>query len=197
MLTVPRAAFRGAFSLPTHGQGQDNRLDPINVDETGNDLTMFFDAVGCAAHSPTPVFPDDMERLATLSRMAVKYDAAIPFKIAQYHLEDIIKQQPYKAFAYASETDDLDLGKQAIRSIRSKHLALGGDDFWRLISGSTPAWQLAFAKLVMPKLSRERAPDTGIKVQCNLNMEEIALRFEPEGVFESSSCIQQRESADI
>jgi hypothetical protein len=172
--------FRDAFSIPTSGDDQGTRDNPVDIDETADDLTVFFDSLGVAPCRPAPKIPEDLEGLATLLRIARKYDAATVLARIEGRLQTLITTQPYKALAFASTQGDIELGRRAIRVSRFKNLSVGGGDIWQLIAGLTPAWQIAFARLVMPKLSRESHGLGGIKVTCNVDMGDVARRFVPE-----------------
>jgi hypothetical protein len=179
VLMLSSTAFWDTFSIPAVGETQGSRDHPIEIDETADDLALFFDSLGASPGHFAAKITDDMAGQATLLRMAGKYDATDLLAEVEKRLQNLIVWQPYKVLAFASTINDVELGRRAIRHIEFKHLSVGGGDIWSLISDLTLTWQIAFARLVMPRLSRDDFTRDSVKVKCNVDMNDIAERFDP------------------
>jgi hypothetical protein len=109
-------------------------------------------------------------------------------RAAECRLESNLEQDPFAGFAFASQHDDLQLGRKAIKLI-DLQVGVGGRlDFWKQISEAKPSWQLALAQLVMPFISRyhDKPPPPGVKsvaisyhAAVKTDLRDIAAAFNP------------------
>jgi hypothetical protein len=112
----------------------------------------------------------------------------MPDGAAERRLESNLDQDPFAGCAFASQHDDIHLGRMAIKLI-DLQVGVGGRlHFWKQISDAKPSWQLAFAQLVMPFISRyhDKPPPPGIKsvaisyhAAVKTDLREIAAAFNP------------------
>jgi hypothetical protein len=92
---------------------------------------------------------------------------------------------PFGGFAHASRENDIELGRQAIKSMRFRPKSSNKFDFWGTISEATPSWQVALARTIMSTTPREKQiPASGksvdsFDVDVSTDMDDVAKRFDP------------------
>jgi hypothetical protein len=160
-----------SMNIDVEGQEQ----TPIEVDESAKDLGAFFSCLGVGIRLAIEL-PDDLEDAQDILRLAEKYQAHDLICSTEEKVESIIAEDPFAIFIHASKTNDIELARRAIKHIEFD--PYGGTDIWEEMFELPPSWQIAFARLVTPKLTYE---DGHVDTEpYRVSMSWVARKFNPE-----------------
>lgn len=86
-----------------------------------------------------------MDQLYNLSKFCDKFDFDRGRAHATAALRSMLRKDPFAGLAYASRTNNLALGKQAIELLELAAFLTGQFDLWEVMSEVKPSWQIALA----------------------------------------------------
>jgi hypothetical protein len=102
------------------------------------------------------------------------------FEICTYTNETDVdcamRQDPFGAFVYASQQDDIELGKWAVERVIWHLVKQPSLDLWKGMSGAKESWQIALAMLIFPKTP---SPDPFIMESADEYASDVSSRFAP------------------
>jgi len=167
-------------------------MEPFIVEETAEVLGRMLHGLYAARHAPTILSSPTLDEIYANVKIHRKYKIDVTLYDANAKLHTALAQDPFAGLAYASQKNDLELGRQAIRLIQFKTDSSNYCDLWEMMRNVKPTWQLALAKLLLPIYAfrqRDSASDDHyrkgamiVDVYHNVDLNQIALTFEPEWV---------------
>ena len=198
MLTIS-SFFMDMFTLPTSVQPAASQDVPIVLEESTDDVERMLRRLYVARYSLHNCSPPTLASLHSAVKLHDKYDIELG-RIESYEaLHQALVGDPWGALAYASQVNDVELGRQAILRLRSDRDETDSDDIWYTMSKAKikPSWQVAFATLVTGthysgylasgadvadiKMCKDEHSTRFITFHygCGISLEEIAERFDP------------------
>jgi len=140
------------FLLFNGGTGRSSVNDSVDLEETADVIERMLYPIYSNQYDPL-VLEKEEESLGQLHAIVKAHDK---FKIetnrsqAKSARKSALMQNPWAALAYASHTNDLDLGRLAIQLLPLS--SINDSDIWELLSHVKPTWQIALGKLILPKI---------------------------------------------
>lgn len=170
------------FSVPTDPLSTD-QFEPIFIDEKADVLALLLH------NSQRNRCWDDLVPLkadVTILHAAVmatdKFDVDDPQDELDDALDYALDQTPFRIFATASRQNNLHLGKMAIKNMTHSRHRVGKFDFWQEVSEATPSWQVALARLLLPKPTlwkTDNGEDNDVTALSQIDMDQVAENFSP------------------
>lgn len=187
--------FRDMFSLPNGGTGPSSVNDTVNLEGTADVIARMLYPIYSKQYDHL-VLEEEEESLGQLHAIVKAHDK---FNIetnrsqAQSARKWALMQNPWAALAYASHSNDLELGRLVIQLLPLSNI--NDSDIWELLSDVKPTWQIALGRLILPKIMNEyfsyyndnpedddvsgiewyRMPSTGF----SFSLQEVAKKFSP------------------
>ena len=181
--------FRDMFTLPTTGTAIE---EPINLEETADVLGRLLNGIFSSQFDPSILPAKGLGQLHALAKAHDKFGIETHQFEAKAAFNSALKDDPWAGLAHASHINDLELGRNAIQLMRLDKTY--DSDIWELLSDVKPTWQIALARLVLPKMKNEscdyydgdeedRLTDVewyGMSsTKFRISMKEVAKRFNP------------------
>jgi hypothetical protein len=178
--------FNDMFSLPTNTLSIDES-QPIFIDVKAEILALM--VTDLYQHQCKIKQSQPRQLISTLHsavELYEKLELRDALDLAKARLDDALKENPIDGFIYASQHNDLDLGRRAIKYWKFLPDIAGNYDFWEKICGAKPSWQLALARSLMPTSLRDshRHDEAGniiwrFTVYEKEDMDKVATNFIP------------------
>jgi non-ribosomal peptide synthetase component F len=184
--------FSDMFSLPNAGIGASSVNASINLEETADVIERMLYAIHSSQYAPLVLEASSLRQLHAAVKVHDKFDIETNRFQAETAFKWALAEDPWAGLAYASHDNDLEVGRFAIQYLQLHDL--NHNDIWEVLSDVKPSWQIALAKLILPKvkieiLNRydddEEDPGSGIEwfgassTQSRVNMRELAKNFNP------------------
>jgi hypothetical protein len=186
--------FRDMFSLPNGGTWLSSVNDSVNLEETADVIERILYPIYSSHYYPL-VLEKEEERLGQLHAIVKAHDK-FDIETNRFQAETAFKwalaEDPWAGLAYASHDNDLEVGRFAIQYLQLDDL--NHNDIWEVLSDVKPSWQIALAKLILPKVKTEilnhydddeEDPGSGVEwfgtssTKSRVNMRELAKDFNP------------------
>lgn len=127
--------------------------EPVTLEIPANVLERILHRFSSTRYDPGILPAPTLEQLHAAAVFHDKFDIHIDKYDPNEAFHSALKKDPFAALAYASQINDLDLGRRAIQLIQVDGPLLTIYGIWNLISNVKPTWQLAFARLILPRVS--------------------------------------------
>ena len=169
------------FSVPTKPLKTD-RSEPIFVDERADVLALVLSHLhGDHEYDRQAGLEEDISVFHAAVKAYDKFDIEIARKV-NADFKAAIREDPFKVFTIASQQNNLDLGRMAIKNMTHTPRRVGKFDFWQEVSGATLPWQVALARLLVPNPSlwtSVDANDSEVTALTRIDMGAMAEEFDP------------------
>jgi hypothetical protein len=170
------------FSVPTTSSNQ-NYSEPIFIDEKADVLALVLsDLCSNRSIADRQRMEVDVNVLHAAFRAYDKYDIVDDGRAVENALAEALQDGPFKVFATASRQYNLDLGRLAIQWMSHSPRQADKFDFWQEVSEATLSWQVALARLLMPKFTlwkNGNNNDNDVTLLVEIDMKEVAEKFDP------------------
>ena len=186
MLTIS-SEFERIITLLAPESVSADGTESLVLEETAEELSRMLHGLYAARHAPSILPQPTLEMLYANVKLHKKYKIEITRAEAYDELHQMLKQDPFAGLAYASRQNDLDLGRQAIRLIQFDTDMEHHFDLWKKMADVKHSWQLALASLLLRVYAYQNPPyeyplrgGTTLEVNCDIDLEQVALAFSPE-----------------
>lgn len=181
------------FTLPVGAQLVEQAVKPVYLNEQGVHIAMVLDMLDMRKIPISNMVYNSSDFATILSLAAVNSIAKLfgfddIHRVVEPRLTEEVMCDPLKGFQVASDRQDLDMARLALRNCEFK--ALFREDFsksfWDATTNVRPEWRLALARQLMAELlwiprGDEVEPRRGLILSRALigDMNEIAAAFNP------------------
>jgi hypothetical protein len=170
---------------------------PIFVDEPAEVIANALSQLYVHRHRYPTYDHDDIENLHAAVKFNDKYGISATRRNIISDLHIALRNDPFAGLAYASRQNDLEFGREAVGHIRLGTGQKGEADLWALMADIKPSWQVALAKLMIPRIMyhyehpgspgsnfgwSDQNLDLDIPDADLINMKQIANQFDPKWV---------------
>jgi hypothetical protein len=174
------------FSVPTTSSNQ-NHPEPIFIDERADVLALVLSGLHLSrdfcSHSDQLRTGPDVTALHAAVKAYDKYDIEDDsYALVQEALKEALHKGSFQVFAIASRHNNLDLGRMAIQWMTHSPRQADKFDFWQEMTDATLSWQVALARLLMPKFTlwkNGNNNDNDVTLLVEIDMREVAEKFNP------------------
>jgi hypothetical protein len=182
-LLTTSTVFKDMLTLPLSSQFATDESETVALDEPSDLIAKMLHGLYAARHDPKNLPESTLELLHAHVKLHDKYDIKVTRAQAENTLHTALYKSPFAGLAYASQINDLTLGRQAIELIRFDYKF----DLWMSLSDVKPSWQLALAQLLLPTHPNAQAKSTAVvqrgKVTIEnkyvIDLKDVASRFNP------------------
>jgi hypothetical protein len=192
MLTIS-SEFERIITLLAPESVSADGTESLVLEENAEELSRMLHGLYAARHTSNILPKPTLEMLYANVKLHQKYNIEITRGKADDKLHKMLKQDPFAGLAFASRQNDLDLGRQAIRLIRFETDMEHHFDLWKKMVDVKPSWQLALASLLLRVYAYDNPPyeyplrrATTLEVNCDIDLDQVALAFNPKLVSSSS-----------
>lgn len=171
------------FSVPTNPLKTEH-FEPIFIDERADVLALVLSHLyGGHEYSRQSGLDGDINVLHAAVKAYDKFDIDMAPEKINAGLRAAIREDPFKVFTIASQQNNLDLGRMAIKNMTHRPHRADKFDFWQEVSKATLSWQVALARYLMTKPTLWETGndnnDNDITALTEIDMAAVAEKFEP------------------
>jgi hypothetical protein len=185
------------FSMPYTNTEAASVNEVINLEETADVIERILHGLYSSRYDPSVLSSPCLRQLHAAVKAHDKFDIQTNQFKATMSFESALKRDPWAGLAFASHINDLALGRDAIKLIRLHKIYEGGAGIWEMMSDIKPNWQIAFARLILPKIHSEfpeyyhvdfadamtdkesSERNVTFSTKCKINMARVAASFDP------------------
>jgi hypothetical protein len=166
------------YRKPQLAPGGKAVAEVIRIDEEAAHVESFFDRLTRPAWFEAERSEPDLETAIATRSIAKRFGFTQIGLEVKEELSSIIPQNSMECLEIANWREDLDLGKEAIRSLDGHLYSCMGikGEFWEMISDMRLEWQLELVRKLLSRLEGDSGEDYFV---VENDMDEVAEEFNP------------------